>query len=1174
MSNNRITPFVKRMRTNGGTIYTFSSAVEDIGLNINERNNVVKISHFALLDIPSINEPTDIEENRFNVNAIAGAWEYAQDSASIKDGRVLIAESFQNYALNLESNLLNSDDYNPTLTRTVTERVFWKWLKETGAIRFDKDLSVGSTQYWGEELDADGSLGYNRVVKYVGPVSAGNVRTDTFGTYNETYVLVPTSHGQTDAYFQIIEDENYHHGMEIGDLGENILGRESYTLPQPDGLSYKAYYDFVDSSTQVGNVPYFMYYDNSVGSYSPGWWYTAEGVEPSSTDNAYLTDSSIYLSTGIYDTTLKYDDGGGSTIEFKRSKVDCISLVSSLDQLKGIYGDPALTYDKMAMEYAINDVFNFNAVLIYYTVYNSTMDEVLGRNLLGVLFIDAPSGNSADIGFAGITIPSLEKIQSGPGGFGTSYSLRLNIKTDNMVDDTTATIVDQSTSDQLNAENWTEAFANLNTAVNLLTQNTSVIQYLTEQYQEVQNTQTQILNDIQQIEYQVNDIGRDIQGTANTLALFADGDDPLVDSSVYMRFGNVGIKNKNPQYPFHISGTTKADEIIIENAIRDTSGNVILGYGSPLQIGSSTNYREIDMYIGDNNPAVTIDTSSHMDFDGDVSLLGSLGVSGESIFAGSVTFDGSLNSSGFNFNANYLTESSIGIGFSWIGGYLNVDVSSSGGSSLSQLSDVSIGGSIPDGSSLVYDVAGGYWTYGAGGGGVDWISGFGSAGEIVTSAGDGNIQTGGLNSASTSNIVYYDISTGVVTYSPIVAVTQVNNGNGMDFTNITSSGTVTLGTPTTNLSGNTTNSVTSNSHTHALELFTSSVGGICPPSGGGTTNFLRADGNWAAPGGGGTGTVTSVGAGNGLDFTTITTTGNVTLGTPGTLTSATSNGVTSTSHTHAITTGISNTNIVRIDAADVASGRFPQFTTNGLDGLTSTEFRTAIGAGTVTSVGGTGTVNGLALSGTVTSSGNLTLGGSLSVNNSDWSGTNLSVSNGGTGLSTVGTNYMLTGNGTGSLTAESNLTFSGSLLSVTGSILATAEITSYSSDRRLKNNIRNIENPLEKLNQLNGVTFNWIDDILEKGFHPLYKEEVGLIAQELQAIFPDAVAPAPFDLDNKGNSRSGENYLTTKSEKVIPLLVESVKQLSGTISEQSEKIIKLEKIIEDIKNNLKNGNWK
>jgi hypothetical protein len=86
--------------------------------------------------------------------------------------------------------------------------------------------------------------------------------------------------------------------------------------------------------------------------------------------------------------------------------------------------------------------------------------------------------------------------------------------------------------------------------------------------------------------------------------------------------------------------------------------------------------------------------------------------------------------------------------------------------------------------------------------------------------------------------------------------------------------------------------------------------------------------------------------------------------------------------------------------------------------------------GTVTSVSGTGTVNGLTLTGTVTSTGSLTLGGTLSVNlaSATVTGT-LPVGNGGTGATTFSTGAVLVGNGTSAVSSVSPGTASNVLTS-------------------------------------------------------------------------------------------------------------------------------------------------
>jgi len=62
------------------------------------------------------------------------------------------------------------------------------------------------------------------------------------------------------------------------------------------------------------------------------------------------------------------------------------------------------------------------------------------------------------------------------------------------------------------------------------------------------------------------------------------------------------------------------------------------------------------------------------------------------------------------------------------------------------------------------------------------------------------------------------------------------------------------------------------------------------------------------------------------------------------------------------------------------------------------------------------------------------------------------------------------------------------------------------------------------------------------------KTEVGLIAQEVEAVLPEIIHNAPFDRDEDDNSISGEDYKTLQYERVVPLLVEAIKELKEEIN--------------------------
>ena len=107
---------------------------------------------------------------------------------------------------------------------------------------------------------------------------------------------------------------------------------------------------------------------------------------------------------------------------------------------------------------------------------------------------------------------------------------------------------------------------------------------------------------------------------------------------------------------------------------------------------------------------------------------------------------------------------------------------------------------------------------------------------------------------------------------------------------------------------------------------------------------------------------------------------------------------------------------------------------------------------------------------------------------------------------------------------------------------STSVTLANSSDERLKDNVTLIEEALHKVSQIRGVEFDWNDK------QEIYTgHDTGIIAQDVQKVLPEVI------------EEREDGYLAVKYEKMIPLLIEGIK-------EQQEQIDELKKEIEELKN--------
>ena len=155
-------------------------------------------------------------------------------------------------------------------------------------------------------------------------------------------------------------------------------------------------------------------------------------------------------------------------------------------------------------------------------------------------------------------------------------------------------------------------------------------------------------------------------------------------------------------------------------------------------------------------------------------------------------------------------------------------------------------------------------------------------------------------------------------------------------------------------------------------------------------------------------------------------------------------------------------------------------------------------------------------------------GNTLTISSTDTNTDTNTTYSAGTGISLSGTTFSIGQ----AVATSSTVTF--------GEVRSTGDITAfYSSDYALKENINPISNALDKVSQLGGYNFDWKDSHLESrgGVDNMFvkKSDVGIIAQEVQKVLPEAVG------------KREDGTLGVRYELLVPLLVESIKELKEEI---------------------------
>ena len=520
MSKKLRTPIIMP-RKQGGTFYTFGSAMEDIGLNINESHNRVEISHYVLLDIPNFANDLYTDKTFLNLSSEMdySSSEYTIDSST--QGDFIFADHFQNYCLNFETVLRNQDNYNYASNKTVSERAFWKWL--FGRMKNDDDRFITDGNYIYEKKE-------KAIAKAFGAISAGSQRTDDSGLYNETFVQIPSSYGQMRVLFKKVIDENYietsYEGTNINRWIENIdtseieysnnitfhMNSDSFNYPsdgtiiteKSTGRQFKVIKsekidrqiiaEWIEEPVDIPKYGYLSIYDEDreYGKYDQKYIIKSTGISPvSKSDSEYPSNVAYNVNENIdYD---KFE------VEFDISK------------LRTYYNNSSLTYDDIGIgntknneiEQEMYDDFRFNAILVYYSIYDANKTKRLATNAYGLYILDGAIESSEIAGM--FYFPSILKAKSGTNKNGSSYSFRINVKPSTAYSGD-ITVNDNSTAGYSMSEDFNDVLRNLTAAVTTMKENAKTLYSMAKDSKDIKQLVSTTMEKIDDIESDISNI--------------------------------------------------------------------------------------------------------------------------------------------------------------------------------------------------------------------------------------------------------------------------------------------------------------------------------------------------------------------------------------------------------------------------------------------------------------------------------------------------------------------------------------------------------------------------------------------------------------------------------------------------------------------------------------------